>query len=561
MKLSKKYKIGLAILLILAVVILTANSIVSNLLSKKVAGLLMHQKIENYHLSIEKTKFSFIDRSIVFDEIHFSPSDSAMTILKENKINSLQKIAISRLKLKGIHLIPLIFSKNIIVEQLIIDDPLYQRFNSKKKIESIENSKKLNLDSIAIKEIGGFELDRIKVSNLKFQIVDIENNNITFENKPMSFALSGFKLVETSDQNFKLLAVDDIFEITKIKVNFPKKKYSFSLDKIQFNYEEHQLHIKNLSYKPLIDKVELGNTYRFNKEVYTVGLKEMKIFKLDLQKLLENRGVFMDSIEISDFSIDIYKDKRKPFDENKRPEYPQDLLKKMETPILIPKISIKNSHFNYEENLKKKDISMIVNMHDLNVNIYNVTSIQEHREEPLKIELNTKFMNLSPLSVHMILPLKDDLNTFYFSGELGASPFKYYDSVIYPALGLKIFQGDLQRLTFEASANQSSSSGTMLMRYTNLEAEVFKLKKTDRSGFFSWGVNTLIHKSNPGNNGKVREVMMHFDRVSYKGFGNVLWKTLQSGIINTIAPFGQSKEKAGAKKKRQDKKEEKRNNK
>jgi len=561
MKLSKKYKIGLAILLILAVVILTANSIVSNLLSKKVAGLLMHQKIENYHLSIEKTKFSFIDRSIVFDEIHFSPSDSAMTILKENKINSLQKIAISRLKLKGIHLIPLIFSKNIIVEQLIIDNPLYQRFNSKKKIESIENSKRLNLDSIAIKEIGGFELDRIKVSNLKFQIVDIENNNITFENKPMSFALSGFKLVETSDQNFKLLAVDDIFEISKIKVNFPKKKYSFSLDKIQFNYEEHQLHIKNLSYKPLIDKVELGNTYRFNKEVYTVGLKEMKIFKLDLQKLLENRGVFMDSIEISDFSIDIYKDKRKPFDENKRPEYPQDLLKKMETPILIPKISIKNSHFNYEENLKKKDISMIVNMHDLNVNIYNVTSIQEHREEPLKIELNTKFMNLSPLSVHMILPLKDDLNTFYFSGELGASPFKYYDSVIYPALGLKIFQGDLQRFTFEASANQSSSSGTMLMRYTNLEAEVFKLKKTDRSGFFSWGVNTLIHKSNPGNNGKVREVMMHFDRVSYKGFGNVLWKTLQSGIINTIAPFGQSKEKAGAKKKRQDKKEEKRNNK
>ena len=179
----------------------------------------------------------------------------------------------------------------------------------------------------------------------------------------------------------------------------------------------------------------------------------------------------------------------------------------------------------------------------------------------MKIDVNTKFMNLTPLNVHMVLPLKDDQNTFFFSGELGPSPFNYYDSVVYPALGLKVFQGDLQRLTFKASANHSSSSGTMIMRYTNLEAEVFKLKNTDRSGFFSWGVNTLIHKSNPGKNGDVREVMMNFDRVSYKGFGNVLWKTLQSGIVNTITPLGKTKEKADAKKERQEKKEEKRNNK
>lgn len=563
MKLSKKSKVGLAILLAIVVILIGSSFIVSNLLSKKVASLLTNQKIENYQLSIEKTKFSLFDRSIVFNEIYFSPTDSAMIKLKGSLLdhNSLQKISISRLKLKGIHLIPLIFSKNIIVEQLIIDDPLYQRFNSSEIIESVEPSKRLNLDSIAVKDIGGFELDRIKVSNLKFQVVDIENNKITFENKPMSFAFSGFKLVETGDQIFKLSAVDVIFEMSKIKVDFPKENYSFSLDKIQFNFEEDQLLIKNLIYKPLIDKAKLANTYRFNKEVYTVDLKEMTIFNFDLQKLLENKGVLMDSVHISNFSIDIYKDKRKPFDENKRPVYPQDNLKKMKSPLSIPKISINNSKFVYEEKLEKRDVSMIVEMHELNVNIYNVTSIKEQREEPMKIDVNTKFMNLTPLNVHMVLPLKDGINTFFFSGELGASPFKYYDSVIYSALGLKVFQGDLQRLTFKASANHSSSSGTMLMRYTNLEAEVFKLKNTDRSGFFSWGVNTLVHKSNPGKNGNVREVAMNFDRVPYKGFGNVLWKTLQSGIVNTIAPFGKSSEKAEDKKKKHEKKENKKKNK
>jgi len=295
--------------------------------------------------------------------------------------------------------------------------------------------------------------------------------------------------------------------------------------------------------------------------VYTLDLKKLRIFKLNLQKILQNDGFYMDSIQISELSIDIYKDKRKPFDENKRPEFPNDLLKKMELPILIPKISIEDSQLDYEEKLEKKGASMKVTLNKLNINIHNATSIKEYREEPLKIEMNSKFMNKAPLHVKMNLPLKDDQNTFFFSGKLGASPFKYYDSVLVPALGVKVTNGDLKSLTFQASANRYSSKGTMTMLYSDLEAEVLKQNNSEKRGFVSWSVNSLVHKSNPGNNGHEREVMMNFDRVSYKGFGNILWKTLQSGIVNTIAPFGKTKEKADAKKQRQGKRDEKKHNK
>jgi hypothetical protein len=265
----------------------------------------------------------------------------------------------------------------------------------------------------------------------------------------------------------------------------------------------------------------------------------------------------MDSIQISQFSIDIYKDKRKPFDENKRPVFPHDLLKKMELPILIPKISIEDSQLFYEEKLEKKDASMKVSLNELNINIHNVTSIKEYREESLKIEMNSKFMNKTPLNVKMDLPLKDDQNTFFFSGKLGASPLKYYESILVPALGIKVLNGDLKGLTFQASANNYSSKGTMTMLYSDLEAQVLKENNSEKRGFVSWSVNTLAHNSNPGHNGHEREVMMNFDRVSYKGFGNILWKTLQSGIVHTIAPFGKTKEKADAKKQRQEKRNEK----
>ena len=171
--------------------------------------------------------------------------------------------------------------------------------------------------------------------------------------------------------------------------------------------------------------------------------------------------------------------------------------------------------------------------------------------------MNSKFMNKTPLYVKMNLPLKDDQNTFFFSGKLGASPLKYYESILVPALGVKVLNGDLKSLTFQASANNYSSKGTMTMLYSDLEAQVLKQNNSEKRGFVSWSVNALAHNSNPGHNGHEREVMMNFDRVSYKGFGNVLWKTLQSGIVHTIAPFGKTKEKADAKKQRQEKRDEK----
>ena len=61
-----------------------------------------------------------------------------------------------------------------------------------------------------------------------------------------------------------------------------------------------------------------------------------------------------------------------------------------------------------------------------------------------------------------------------------------------------------------------------------------------KNKLLSWAANTVIHVSNPGKNNKVRIASMEFERVEYKGFGNYVWKTLLSGIMNTILPTGKT---------------------
>lgn len=557
---KKKYKIAVGIIVGLAILTLLASIIVSRIISARVTELLKEQNIENLHLSIKRTKFSLFDRSLVFSAINLGPTDSSMVKLKNNELGqqSLQKLSISRLKLRGIQLSPLIFSKKLKINKVIIDDPLYQQISNGKKQTSKKDQNPLELDSIHLKHLKGFRLNLIKITNLKVQLIDLNSNKITFENKPINFEVTGFKLEELSENYFKLSPVSESFEMTRIKVDFPNIKYSFSIDALKYHFGEDHLQIDNLKYKPLVNKLTLANSYIYNTEVFDISIKGLKIFNFDLERAFENKGFYMDSIKMSGMSVEIYKDKRKPFDLSKRPKFPHQVLKEMKTPLLIHKISLEKSELIYEEKLENKDILMKATMKDLKVNLFNVTSIKKYREIPLKIDLNSKFMGKADLYVDMLLPLAHNQETFYFSGFLGPSSMTYYDSAIIPAIGLKVLNGKIESLSFKASANNYNSQGTMKLRYHGLKAEVFKPQKTEKNGFLSWSVNNLIHKSNPGKNGELREATMHFDRVLYKGFGNILWKTVQNGIVNTIAPFGMTTEKEAKKKKRKLKREERR---
>lgn len=565
MSLKRKHKIIIGILLALAVILVSVNAVVSGIVDKRFQDLITKQKVENYHLSLNKTRFNLFDRSLELSGISIIPKDSAMFLLNRGRSSesSLHQIEIKRIKLSGIQLLPLLLSKKIHINRLLIDLPNYKKFDYPKSRVNVADSSGLDIDSIRINHFGGLRINKISVKDLTTKIIDLKSDQVRFENNPFKFDITGFQLIEIDKNLFRLKPVGEVFEISKIKMKFPKRKYEFSINKVRYHYEKDQLNIQKLSFKPTINKAVLASTYRFNDEVYILSIKDLMLSNLDVSNLVEHGGVVMDSLNIDGFNIEIYKDKRKPFNENKRPEFPHNAIKNLKDSLLIPQISIINSQLIYEERLKNKEILMRVTMEDIDAKITNVTNLPSYFKQPMKINMASKFMGKANLDVQMTLPVDPNNNTFYFSGYLGKSKLRYYDSAIVPALGLKVLKGEIESLSFQASADNNTSSGSMRMLYYDLETKVFKSESTEKNEFLSWSVNNLVHKSNPGLNGKVREASMRFERVKYKGFGNFLWKTLQSGIINTIAPFGLSEQKANKKemrkKKRQDKKKNKRN--
>ena len=537
----KKQKKSIFLVVILIVFIFLVNIIVSFIINKKITDLILSKSSESHIVSVDKVRFNLLSSSIILKDISYTPTDQLLSELKSGKYakNSLQKFNVSSIKLNGIGIIKFFFDKNINVNSLKINDLVIEKIsNPTIKEKGSSTSEPVNLDSIYIEDINGFKIDKINFSNVEYRIFDTSINQITFKTSPLSFQSSGFMLENIKSHLFRLKLIDDEFKLDKIIIDFKDKKYRLSIDQITANFDKKLLNISNISLKPTIRRKALAQSYKYTSEIFDVEIEDLNVYNYNLSRTLKNEGVFIDSIELSGLNLKIYKDKRKPFNTNKRPVLINYKLKKMELPLLIHKININNSNLKYEEREEKRSELMTVSLNDIKGTINNITTIKSHRKNPLLIDLESKLMNKAKMEVKINFPLADRKNTFYFKGSLAASKFKYYDSAIYPALGVEVENGDLDGLTFEASADNYSSYGKMTMLYHGLQTKIYKSESNDKSKFKSWGLNRIVHKANPGKNNKVREVVMSFDRVEYKGLGNYLWKTIQSGLLNTIAPMG-----------------------
>lgn len=158
----------------------------------------------------------------------------------------------------------------------------------------------------------------------------------------------------------------------------------------------------------------------------------------------------------------------------------------------------------------------------------------------MAINLSAMLMGAAQMDASIIMPLNTHTDEFSFSGSLGQAKLSSFNSALEPAMGMRIDSGYLEKMTFKAKANNISSTGEMTFIYNNLTANVLKKNEEDKDKFLSFLANTTLYTSNPGKKGKLRVVQIGFERVEYKGLGNYLWKTLQTGIINTLLPTGKN---------------------
>jgi hypothetical protein len=178
-------------------------------------------------------------------------------------------------------------------------------------------------------------------------------------------------------------------------------------------------------------------------------------------------------------------------------------------------------------------------MSDINASINNISSLKDSISIDKDLTIDFKAILIStPIETFIKMPYNSADGRFYFSGNtLGTTKFTFFNSTVLPAIGVKLIGGRLDGINWDAVGNSTAMDGNFTMLYTDLEVELFK-KDNSTNKALSWIANSLVKSSNPSKNGNTIVSTMHFERVPYKGIGNYLWKSIQSGIVNALVPTG-----------------------
>ncbi|PLW96208.1 MAG: hypothetical protein C0591_09290 [Marinilabiliales bacterium] len=552
MKLNKTQKVaayifgGLIALLLIAII--SINLIVGNIIESKITNALNKHETKDYHIELRKVNANILTGNINLKDIKIHPDSSFLNRLKEGETE--QSVAIElfipTFRLAGIGLYKAITSKDININKILFKGADLKLIigEKPKRSKEVNTKKEFNIDSIYMKGLDGISIGKIEFLKSKFEIYDLVKDQVIIKNTDLKFELRDFYLKELEGNNdyFSLHLENLECELLKEEFAVPGGNYYLNFDRFYFDLFDSILEIDNLTFKPTYkDKYKLAKKLKFTSEIYDISVKKIKISAFDIERMISDGVYLIDSIEIEGINLGILMDKRFPFNEDRKPKLPHQALKHMRIPLYINKIDIKNSKLIYQEKYEGSEELMTAIMGDLNVQVHFATSIKDsiRTRKSMTVNLQANFMEKTPLSVNFDFPLYHKADTFYFSGHLASAKMSEFNKAASPAIGVKFIKGDLKEITFSGSANDKYSKGEMTMLYANLEAEVDnKDPEKDKNKFLSWVANTIVHTSNPGSNNKLRTATMEFERVPYKGFGNFVWKTLQSGIVATVTPTG-----------------------
>jgi len=563
-------KLILILIALLVILLILAAIFVPRLVENKLKDAILNNNSSEYKNSVGEVDFDLLTRTVSVKDLKVVPTDKAISDLKirtEGK-KAIFEIALGDISVKNIKFIELIRNKKVLINEISFDDLAIRVLkNDKVKSPEKEDGKLFHPDSIVLKNLNGIEIRQISVRNLRYQVEDAINSNTLFKLDSLNFQLDGFIVKKKDDKYFELRSLSENFILENIKMRMPDKDMVISLAALKINFFKKSLEIDSFQMKPTISKVAMAAKFKYNKAITELSVKKLALVDFNFRKAIGHQGIYIDSISVDGLRVEMYKDKRKPYDMSLYKVLPHISLKKTNAIIDIKKVHVSNSYLLYEQRNPDSKLLMKVFLAKINADFYNISSLVERRKNPMQGRLSTSFMGRAPLNVHFKFNLDDKNNNFSFAGTLGATPFKYFDEILFPLAGLKVFAGQLDKLTFEATANEYQSHGTMTMLYHDLEATVYKKGNVDEEAkILSLLINTVVHKSNPDKKG-IRTVPMKYEHLPYTSIATYMVKTLLTGIAYTLSPegmhmkekFENRQEKKEIKQKKKEEKKDKKN--
>lgn len=497
-------------------------------------------------LRVEELQLSTGEQKLALEGIQLSPrpfSDLKTRMKKAHK-DQVLNIRVPRLEMYGIKA-GKIQKDSFLLGKILIMNPSVEliRFSDLKNHEqkTPDSSWQKQLLS-GIKLIHSKEINLLK-ADLAFTTIE-EQDSSTFRLGKINGKISDFKwdsLAGTEPERIffsKRLQL----QLQNYHTTFDEDLYELNIKQVELDTQNKSLTVDSISITPLIGREAFARKKGYETDQFTFRNGHLKIQDFDFASFISKGHLRADSLLLQDFNLFVYRDKRQPYPKDHFPKMPQEILRKLEIPLFIKGLSIKNGYIGYTEQAKEARTPGFIDLTNVKIVSDTISNDPSLLAQGLttNLKLSCYLMGTGHLQAEIHIPIWDTLNQHTIFGTLDKMHLPDFNPILEKTVFINIRSGYADRIQFYFEADRKNAKGTMEFQYQDLKVALVN-KRTGNTGGLVKEIGSLfanvfvVNANNTEKKNKpIRKGKMVYERDDQRSVVNYWVKTLVNGFKSSI---------------------------
>ena len=572
----------IALFLVIASGLFYINSNFNKLISSKIHTLYNQSEAAHYYkLSFDKLRVNIISQNVRVYNVSFEPkTEQQAAFFKEN---GSVDIRFGKIIIKNASIFDFLSNNDISIKEFKVKDSKITTYETAENFHPFAFiKKKENNDSLQIQiAVQNINIDKAELLYYKNNIAKVENSfdNFNMEVKELllikdkSFTFSFESLMASLNDisyrgikgsfismhqfqigasNFMSHNKEGIFEFDfkdlAFHISNPQfitadSVYTISANRLTIDKQSKQLLIYNAVVYPNLSEKEFMQHYKYQKLRPELKVQYIRLSNINFDKLVDNKGLFADSLIVSGTQAELYKSKFKPINSRRFPNYLALQFKSIKYPLKIKVVKAEDVNIDFTLQHEDGHLSHVV-VNKLQGKLKNVQN--KNSKQNLYLSASGSLENSIPFSVKLVFSYSRDY--FTYKGQIFKSNLTSVSKMINSFAPVQIKSGIIKSLKFQGIVNRTDSRGVMTFVYNDLKLIIDnnELEKKKRFGnhIISFAANTYLLSNNPtAMNMPPREVRFFARRDMNKGFIHILVQSVLSGVKETVVPSRENRQR------------------
>jgi hypothetical protein len=418
-------------------------------------------------------------------------------------------------------------------ESILVEKPVFLLYNNTKDT--------MRIDPYKVNLYPHFEsfADVFATKNLKVNDADLsifKNGQKKIQEK-ITFNLSNFRIENKPSTGF-IHSTDFSFSVQNTKHQDKKKFYQFAIGSSEYSSKSNRFTARDIRLIPNFSKEKFNKQTGYQADYYKGKIDSVIISQPNLRRWFEKNELAGKFMSVRGLDFDIYRDKRLPFDETRRPEMLQDMIKDLPYPVQIDSLRLINASINYTEQPELGDKEGKISFSAINVTLKPFTNMKASNSKipDFRLDGTATIMDSCQMKVSMNYQMNHPDNLFTASGSLSPFNMRILNPVLEPLSLVSIRTGQVDQFNFNFTADRKQSTGQLWFGYSDMRISVLELKdgNTKETKFASFIANSFLLKSRNPRGKELEPDEISFQRDEKRSVLNYWWKSIFSGIRNTL---------------------------